>query len=333
MGKTNEAKRWFSVCGILSMALLLASCSKEAIPSFSIGTGSPNGTYYTVGAAIMRFVNRNEVDNSFRLEFETSSGSVENINAIISGDAQFGIAQSDHQYHAVKGLGAWEGIGPQQDLRSIFSMYTEAVALIVGADSGIRSIDDLKGKNVDIGTSGSGTHQNAIDALSAAGIDWKNDINIHEESPDDALVKFIRGELDAFFFTAGHPNREIKYATMSVRGARIIPLENLDGLVSAQPFMLRASIPSGLYPMANSKIDIETVGVNATLVTSANVPDEVVYAITKATFDNLDSLATEYSGFEFSALIEDKYLDGLAAPIHPGALKYYREAGLISSER
>ena len=333
MGKMNEAKQWFSACGILSMALLLASCSKEAIPSFSIGTGGPHGTYSIVGAAIMRFVNRNEVNNGFRLEFETTSGSVENINAISSGDAQFGIAQSDHQYQAVNGLGAWEGSGPRQDLRSIFSMYTEAVALVVGADSDIRSIDDLKGKNVDIGASGSGTHQNAIDALSAAGIDWKSDIKVHEESPDDRLAKFIRGELDAFFFTAGHPNSEIKYATMSVRGARIIPLKNVEGLVSTHPFMLRASIPSGLYPMANSQFDIETVGVNATLVTSANVPDEVVYAITKAIFDNLESLATEYSGFEFSALVEDKYLDGLAAPIHPGALKYYRETGLIALER
>lgn len=333
MDRMSNSKYRLAVCTIVSMVLLLAACAKEAIPSFSIGTGGPHGTYSIVGAAITRYVNRNEVNNAFRLEFETTSGSVENINGMNTGVAQFGIVQSDHQYQAVNGLGAWEGVGPQQDLRSIFSMYTETVALVVGPDSGIESIDDLKGRNVDIGAPGSGTRQNAIDALGAAGIDWKRDIQFHEENADDRLSKFIRGELDAFFFTAGHPNSEIKYATMSVRGARIIPLKNVEELVSAHPYLLMASIPSALYPMANSEFDIDTVGVNATLVTSANVPDDVVYAITKAIFDNLESLATEYSGFEFSALIEDRYLDGLAAPIHPGALKYYREAGLISLER
>lgn len=333
MSILSNAKHGFSACIVASLALLLASCSQEAVPTYGIGTGGQQGRYLLVGAALTRLVNRNEENFAFRLEYEMSSGSVANINAIASGDLQFGIAQSDHQFQAVNGRGEWEGTGPQQDLRSVFSMHTEAVTLVAGGDSGIRSIDDLKGKIVDIGASGSGTRRNAIDALGAAGIDWKRDIQFREESTDEKLVKFMRGEFDAFFFTAGHPNSEIKYATFSVRGARMIPLANIDGLVSTHPYMLRARIPAGLYPLADNELDIETVGVNATLLASANVPDDVIYAITKATFENLETLAMQGSGYEFSALLEDEFLDGLTAPIHPGALKYYREIGLTVPDR
>ncbi len=326
MSVARYAKQGLLVCQIVSLAFLIVSCSKDKIPSYSIGTGSVSGNYQNVGSEIARIVNENRTINGFQLEYEVSSGSASNIRAIAAGETQFGIAQADIQYQAVKGLGEWSDEGPQQDLRAVFSMYGESVTLVAGGDTEIRSIDDLRGKLVDIGSSGSGTRRNAIDALGAAGIDWKSDIQAREESPDDRLAKFMRGELDAFFFTAGHPNTEIKFATFSVRGARIIPLMNIDRLVSAVPYYSRTLIPSGLYPMANNEVDIETIGVNATLLTSAEVSDDVVYAVTKAVFENLEFLAN--SNADISAFLDDKFLEGLTAPVHPGALRYYQEIGM-----
>jgi uncharacterized protein len=326
MSAASYAKKGLLVCQVVSLAFLIASCSKDKIPSYGIGTGSVSGNYQNVGSEIVRIVNENRTINGFQLEYEISSGSKSNIRAIATGETQFGIAQADAQYQAVKGLGEWSDEGPQDDLRAVFSLYAESVTLVAGGDTDIRSINDLRGKLVDLGSSGSGTRRNAIDALGAAGIDWKSDIQAREESLDDRLAKFMRGELDAFFYTAGHPNREIKFATFSVRGARIIPLTNIDRLVSANSYYSRTLIPSGLYPMADNEVDIETVGVNATLLTSANTSDDVVYAVTKAVFENLELLAD--SNADISALLDDKFLEGLTAPVHPGALRYYQEIGM-----
>lgn len=311
---------------VVLLAFLFASCSKEEVPSFRIGTGSTAGNYLVTGRALARVVNANWAMTGWQLKSETSSGSVSNINAIAAGKIQFGIAQADHQYQAVKGTGDWRDKGPQEDLRAVFSLYTESVTLLAGGDSDIQSINDLKGKLVDIGSSGSGTRQNAIDVLRAAGMDWRNDIQAREESLDGRLAKFMGGELDAFFYTVGHPNLETKFATYSVRGVRIIPLTNIDSLISENPYFLRMLIPTELYPMARNEADIETIGVNATLLTSAKVPEEVVYAFTKAVFENLDALTDLNT--KFDALLDDKFLEGLTAPIHPGALKYFQEIGL-----
>jgi TRAP transporter TAXI family solute receptor len=140
---------------------------------------------------------------------------------------------------------------------------------------------------------------------------------------------FMRGEIDAFFYTVAHPNMEIKFATFSVRGARIIPLTDIDSLIDSSPSYSRVLIPSGTYPMANTNVDIETIGVYATLLTSAQVSEDVVYAITKAVFENVESSTDLRS--EFGALLSDQYSNGLTAPMHPGAAKYYREVGISTS--
>jgi len=187
-------------------------------------------------------------------------------------------------------------------------------------------MEDLKGKLVDIGAPGSGTQSNAIDGLRGAGIDWQKDIEVSQATLDDRLAMFMRGDIDAFFYTVGHPNTEIKFATFSVRGARIIPLNDVDSLIDSNPFYSRVLIPSGTYPMANPDVDIETIGVYATLLTSAQVSEDVVYAITKAVFENVES-STDLRP-EFGALLSDQFSKGLTAPMHPGAAKYYREVGI-----
>lgn len=326
MSTISNVKKSFLFFPVVSLILLITSCVNENIPLYSLGSGGGAGNYLDVGMALTRVVNKNQVINGFQLEEIISSGSVSNIDEIAAGNIQFGIAQADHQYQAVNGLGEWKDKGSQENLRAVFNLFSEAVTLVAGVDSGIRSINDLKGKHVDIGSPGSGSRQNAIDALRAAGIDWNKDIQAHEESLDDRLSMFMRGELDAFFFTVSHPNKEIKFATFSVRGARIIPLTNIDSVMAANPYYSRVSIPATLYPMLKSQVDIETIEVNAALLTSVNVSEDVVYAFTKTVFENLDAL-TKYNP-ELNGLRNNKFLEGLTAPIHPGALKYYQEVGL-----
>ena len=326
MNPTSYAKQLSLLCQVLFPAFLIASCSQEDSRSLTIATGGVGGNYQVAGRAITNIVNENQEAHGFQLHVKTSSGSVSNIDAIVAGDIEFGIAQADQQYLALNGLAEWKDKGPQTDLRAVFSLYTESVTLVAGGDSGIRSMDDLQGKRVDIGLSGSGTRQNAIDALDAAGIDWETDIKAHEETLDDRLAMLMRSELDAFFYTVGHPNTDMKFATYSVRGARFIPLVNIEKILSTNPYYSKSFIPIDQYPLADNEKDVETIGVKAILLTSAGVSEEIVYAVTKAVFDNSESLI-EYN-LVLETFGEENMLEGLTAPIHPGALRYYQEVGI-----
>lgn len=292
----------------------------------TIGTGGPGGKYSVTGMAITKIANKNQEAQGFHLQDEYSSGSASNIDALMAGDIAFGIAQADRQYQAFNGLGEWEAKGPQEDLRAVFSLYTESVTLVAARDSGISTINDLRGKQVDIGLPGSGTRQNAIDAFDAAGIDWEKDIDLHEEQLDVRLNMLMHGKLDAFFHTTGHPSQDIKFVTYSVGGAKFIPLVNIEKILSASPYYSRSFIPIDLYPVAVNNKDVETIGVKATLLTSAKVPDDIVYAVTKAVFEDLESLGIHDPVLE--TIRKENMLDGLTVPVHPGALKYYQEIGL-----
>jgi len=323
--KDYEKKTPLAV-GISVLAILIASCTQDDIQTVTIGTGGHDGTYQIVGHAISRTVNKDLEKHQIRIQDMTSSGSISNISAIVAGDIEFGIAQADHQHQAVNGLAAWQKQGPQNDLRAVFSLYTEPVTLVAGGDTQINTIDDLMGRRVDIGTPGSGTRQNAIDVLSAAGIDWTTDIDAIEGNLDERLATFMHGGLDAFFYTVGHPNMHIKFATYSVRGARIIPLANIEQIVSTSPYYMKTFIPVDLYPQAKNSQDVETIGVKAILLTSANVPDEIVYTVTKAVLEDLESLRE--IGPVFMSFGPAGLLGGVTAPIHSGALRYFEEAGI-----
>ena len=326
MNLTRCARQILLVCQVLFLPLVISSCSQEESRTLTVGTGTPGSTYMLTGLAISSIVNKKQAAHGFRLQELSSSGSVSNINAIMAGDIQFGIAQSDRQYQAFNGLAEWKEKGAQKDLRAVFSLYTESVTLVAGGDSGISTMHDLRGKRVDIGLPGSGTRKNAIDALEAAGIDWEKDIEIHEEKLDDRLNMLLHGKVDAFFHTVGHPSQDIKFATYSVHGARFIPLVNIEKILSTNPYYSKSFIPIELYPRSDNKDDVETIGVKATFLTSAKVPDDIVYAVTKAVFDDLESLG-QYDPV-LKSVRKENMLDSLTVPIHPGALRYYREIGL-----
>jgi len=293
----------------------------------TIGTGGITGVYYPTGGAIAKMVNKKRKEYGIRATVESTGGSVFNINAIMTGDLEFGVAQSDRQYQAVMGIEDWQDKGPQKDLRAVFSIHPETVDLIAAVDANINSLEDLKGKRVNIGNVGSGYRQNAIDALEANGINYEKDFNAESLKAAEAPGLIQDGRLDAAFYTVGHPSGYYKEATAGKRQVKFVPIENIDSLLAKYPYYAKAKtrVPE-LYPTAANTEDVPTFGVKATFVTSAQVPDEVVYAITKEVFDNFEEFTKLHPAY--AGLTKASMLEGLSAPIHPGAMKYYKEVGL-----
>jgi len=325
---------------ILSVAILfgfalfmgVAPSDVQAKTTFvTIGTGGITGVYYPTGGAIAKIVNKKRKEYGIRCTVESTGGSVFNVNAVMSGDLEFGVVQSDRQYQAIKGLAEWKDKGEQKDLRAVFSIHPESITLVATVDSGIKTIDDLKGKRVNIGNPGSGQRQNSIDALTAVGIDYKKDIKAENVKASEAPGLLQDGRIDAFFYTVGHPSGAFKEATAGATKVRFVSVagKGIEKLIKDKSYYAKSEIPvKKLYPGAVNDTDtVETFGVKATFVTSAKVPENVAYAITKEVFDNFEAFKKLHPAYQ--VLTKENMLEGMSAPIHPGALKYYKEAGLM----
>lgn len=316
----------FSVLRIICLILLIPSLSFAKNQFVTIGTAGITGVYYIAGKSIEKIVNQKRDELGFRVVVESTAGAVFNINALMNGDLEFGIVQSDRQYQAVHGLENWEGKGPQKKLRSVFSLHLEEVTLAAAVDSGIASVKDLRGKRVNIGNPGSGYRLNAIHVLEANGLDYQKDIHAEGNRAAIASEQIESGLLEAFFYTVGHPNGTFKAATTGSRKVRFIPIDGVDQLLVQYPYYHRSVIPVALYPQAINDSDVPTIGVKAVLVTSSTIPDEIVYGVTRQVFENLEVFKAKHPAF--SALSKASMLEGLSAPIHPGALQYYKKVGL-----
>lgn len=308
--------------------LTLVSLSYGKRIFVTIGTGGITGVYYPAGGAISEMVNKKFAEYGIKATVESTAGSVYNINAVLHGDLDFGICQSDRQYEAVHGLAEWKNKGPQKNLRSVFTIHPESITLIASVNSGIKSVSDLAGKRVNIGNPGSGQLQNSKDVLKAFGISLK-DIHPEYVKAVEAPLLLQDGRIDAFFYTVGHPNGNIKEATSGRIKVRIVSIVGPDvvKLLKNHPYYAKAEILRKFYPMAVNTKNIETVGVKATLVTSKKEPANIVYAITKEVFENLSKFKKLHPAF--AVLTKKNMLEGMSAPVHKGALRYYRESGLI----
>lgn len=333
-------RKFLVVATLLAFStLLVTGCGKKAEEEktetakkttfVTIGTGGITGVYYPTGGAIAKIVNKKKDAYGIRCTVESTGGSVFNINAILAGDLEFGIAQSDRQYQAMEGLAEWKDRGPQKDLRSVFSIHPESVTLVVAEDSGAKTIQDLKGKRVNIGNPGSGQRQNAIDAFTALGINVETDLQSEGVKAAEAAGLLQDDRIDAFFYTVGHPNGSVKEACAGKRKVRFATIEGegIEAMLKDKPYYAHSVIPVKEYPAAVNEEDARTFGVKATFVTSANVPEDVVYAITKEVFDNFEDFKKLHPAYQ--VLTKESMLEGLSAPLHPGAMKYYKEAGLI----
>jgi hypothetical protein len=312
----------------LALGLMVNPTPVVAKTTFvTIGTGGITGVYYPTGGAIARIVNKKRKVYGIRATVESTGGSVFNVNAVMAGDLEFGVVQSDRQYQAINGLAEWQDKGPQKDLRAVFTIHPESITLVAADDAGIKTIQDLRGKRVNIGNPGSGQRQNSIDALKNAGIDYEKDLIAEGVKAAEAPGLLQDGRIDAFFYTVGHPSGAIKEATAGRRKVHFVPITGVDNLIKKNPFYAKARIPIKVYPGATNKSDVQTFGVKATFVTSAKVPDKVVYAITKEVFDNFEDFKKLHPAYE--VLTKQNMLEGMSAPIHPGAMKYYKEAGMM----
>jgi len=316
---------------VLFAAVLMTGMTSGTVHAkttfITIGTGGITGVYYPAGGAIAKIVNEKKKEYGIRCTVESTGGSVFNVNAIMAGDLDFGIVQSDRQYQAVKGLAEWKD-NPQPNLRAVFALHPETLTLVASVSSGIKTIEDLKGKRVNIGNPGSGQRQNSIDALKAVGIDYEKDIQAESAKAAEAPGLLQDGRIDAFFYTVGHPSGAIKEATAGATKVRFVPIEGpgIDKLIKDMPYYAKAFVPVKLYTAENDT-DVPTFGVKGTFVTSARVPEFVVYAITKEVFENLEKFKKLHPAFE--VLTKENMLEGLTAPFHPGAEKYFKEVGLL----
>jgi TRAP transporter TAXI family solute receptor len=275
-------------------------------------------------------INKKRGQYGIRATVEATPGSVFNLNAIMAGYMEFGLAQADKQYQAVNGLAEWTKRGPQRELRAVFSLHHESVVLVAAVDAGINTVADLKGKRVNLGNPGSGQHRNAIDALEALGLDPERDILPEKVKATEAPVLLQDNRIDAFFCTVGHPSETIQMALSGQRKIRIIPISGLgiDKLISDNKFYIKTTIPvQKLYPNLEDSMDVITFDVIATLCTSSRLPADLVYTVTKEIFENIDEFRRQHPALV--DLTKEGMLEGLSAPLHPGALKYYKEAGLM----
>ncbi|TDK44492.1 TAXI family TRAP transporter solute-binding subunit [Antarcticimicrobium luteum] len=291
----------------------------------TIGTGGVTGVYYPTGGAICRLVNKGRKEHGIRCSVESTGGSVYNTRTIRQGELDFGVVQSDVQKAGLDGTGAFKDDGPYPDLRALFSVHPEPMHLMARADAGINSVEDLKGKKVNIANPGSGTRVLAETLMKYAGISPDDFALAAELKSSEQSAALCDGKIDATIWAAGLPNGSSQEATSSCE-VKIISLDgaNIDKLLADNSAYAAATIPGGMYP--GNADDIPSWGPKATFVTSANTPDEVVYAVVSAVFDNFEDFKKLHPAF--ARLKETEMIrDGLSAPLHPGAEKYYKERG------
>ena len=327
----------------LSSALLIfvASLSFTGVAKsaefFTIGTGGPTGVYFQTGNAICKMLHKSAIakehgrstgiDKAYRCTAPSTGGSNYNIGQIAAGEFQFGVAQSDWQYHAVNGSSKWEG-KQYSDLRAVFSVHNEPFQIWARKKAKVKDFAGLEGKVVNIGNAGSGQRGTMEVLMDAKGVNNSFFKSTTELTSSEQVKALCDGKIDAFGYSVGFPNGAMENAASC--GAKALPINltgpAVQGLIDGAAYYAKAVIPTGTY--TGQKKDVTTFGVKATVVTSADVSDELVYLVVKAVMENFDDFKKQHPAFS-SLKKEDMIADGLSAPLHPGAIKYYKEAGLM----
>lgn len=313
---------------VLAVLLLAGFAAAAGVRErfITIGAGSDRGVYYRAAAEICRLTNARRAEHRIRCYVRGSKGSVYNIQALRRGEIEFGIVQSDVQKLAVGGEEMFGLSGPFAELRSLFSLHAEPFTVLARADAAVSQLSDLKDKRVNVGNLGSG--QRGTLALLLAGLGWSmadfalaTELDFSEQS--DALC---RGDVDAVAFVAGHPNDSVEKAAaacdvvlVEVSGAEV------DRLVAENTSYVAGVIPAGLYRGVDK--GAKTFSVRAVLVTTQRVPEGIVYEVVRSVFGSFDALRHAHPaliGLEQAAMVAQ----GLVAPLHPGAARYYAEENL-----
>jgi uncharacterized protein len=326
---TGEFTRRGVIAAFAGMVALGACAAFAQTPAFfRIGTGGTAGTYYPIGGLIANAISGagDKGVPGLVATAVSSNGSVANINAIQSGALESGFTQSDVAYWAYTGTGLYEGKGKVENLRLIATLYPETIHLVARKDSGIKSVADLKGKRVSIDEPGSGTIVDARIVLEAYGLSEK-DIKAEHLKPGPSSERLKDGALDAYFFVGGYPTGAISELATS-NGISLVPISGPEAekLLEKYSFFSKDTVPAGTYKDVG---ETPTLAVAAQWVTSAKQPDELVYNITKVLFDDASRKALDAGHAKGKLIKLDTATTSLGIPLHPGAERFYKEAGVL----
>ncbi len=304
---------------------LAAPASSLAGGTITVGTAGVMGIYHPLGGAVCRMVNVTRKQHKLRCTAAPSEGSVANIRGVLDASIDLGIAQSDMQHAAKSGEGPFAG-APQPRLRALFSLYPELFNVMAREEANVRSLADLRGKRVSLGPAGSGTRATMLRVMGAIGLS-RDDLRAARE------LKFVEmapalceNKIDAFVFVAGHPNAVFHEASDAC-AARFVPVTGapIDALIAERPYYARGEIPGKVY--RGNEGPLPTFGTMATLVASADLPEDVAYAVTRAVFDNWDDFRKLHPAL--AGLTKAQAIVGASVPFHPGAVRYFKEVGLM----
>lgn len=326
MSASPVSRTWLLAAGV---ALLVTSVGALAARAFiTVGTGDVTGVYYHAGGGLCALVNAGRTDHQIRCTVASSEGSVANIDALRRGERALGFAQADLAQQAYSGSGAFENAGPFDGLRTVLSLHPETVTVIAAPGSEIGSVQDLRGKRVNVGPAGSGQRASMQSLMNALG--WTdNDFEAATGLPASEQVGALcGGDIDAAVLIAGHPNSSVKRALGC--GATLVPVSGpaINRLVRGAPYYSTTVIPGGLYPDVSQ--DVPTYGVTALLLSSTNTARETVFEVTKSVVEQVG----EFRGWHRA--LGDLEPAGMAAgtgaidaPVHPGARMYFEDNDLL----
>ena len=319
-------KKFTALAASLSLIGALGAAPAHAQQQFvTIGTGGVTGVYYAAGGAICRLMNKDRAEHGIRCSVESTGGSVYNVNTIKAEELDFGVVQSDVQYNAVKGAAQFKEVGPFGDLRAVFALHAEPLTVLARKDASVTRMEDFKGKRFNVGNPGSGTRDTIATLMVAMGMKTSDFSLTSELKPDEHGAALCDNKIDGFGYVVGSPAANIQDPTTTC-GAKLVPVTGpvVDKLIKEYPYFAAATIPGGMYP--GNPDATKTFGVVASFVSSAKVPDEVVYAMVSAVFDNFDEFKKLHPAFA-NLDPKDMVKSGMSAPLHPGAVKYYKEKG------
>ncbi|MBT9383613.1 TAXI family TRAP transporter solute-binding subunit [Pseudooceanicola sp. CBS1P-1] len=323
----------------LAAALTAGSAGAQEMSFFRIGTGGTSGTYYPIGGLLANAISSPPGSRAcdqggscgvpgLVASALSSNGSVANINAIAGGTLESGFSQSDVATWAYTGTGIWDGKPAVEKLRAIATLYPESIHLVASAESGVKSVADLKGKRVSMDEPGSGTLVDARIILEGYGLS-QDDVKAEFLKPDQAADRMRDGAMDAFFFVGGYPAGAIAELA-SQHDVTIVPIscDEAPSICETYGFFSADMIPGGTYEGVAA--DTPTLSVGAQWITSADQPEDLIYGITKALWNENTRKQLDAGHAKGKSITLETALDGIGIPLHPGAEKFYKEAGLIS---
>lgn len=323
MSISKSFVRWLG-CGLLictAMASIGGTSAQAQDPSqtVALGTGGTSGVYYPVGSAICNIINRGRSDHGLSCSAESTGGSVDNIERIRSGDINFAIVQADILYYARNGFGPFKDSGPNTSLRSVVTLHTETFTVLARADAGIRSLDDLPGKRLNIGNAGSGQRTFFELLMRMKGWNANSFSDLQDHPADEQSAILCSGDVDAIVFVVGHPNNAIK-STAEACKTNLVDIRgpSVDALIAKYPYFVQTKIPGNKYPGAPTTVF--SFGVPATLVTTSAMPEKTVNTFTRVLFNSFTDL--KFSHAALSALTPQIMASETPAPTHPGTVQF-----------